>query len=176
MGPRTFRAILAGLGLLLFQIAVLNQVNLFGLGRPMVYPLLLLILPFDSNRAGVLILAFGIGLLLDSFSDTPGLHAAALVLCAWLRPHVADALTPHAGYEGADQPRIASLGPVWFVPYAALLLGAHHLAFFALEVFSFRAVGLILVQSLFSLLLSMTLVLALEYLFGPPLERKSLSR
>jgi hypothetical protein len=176
MDPRAFRNIFAALGLLLFQVAVLNEVSLFGLGRPFVYPMILLVLPFDSNRAGVLGLAFVLGLILDSFSNTPGLHAASLVLVAWLRPHVADLLTPKAGYEGGDRPRIASLGPIWFVPYAGILLAAHHTAFFVLEVFSFAAFGRILGHILLSGLVSLLLVVVLEYLFGPPLERKSLSR
>ncbi len=173
---KLLRQILAALGLMVFQIAVLNQVNVFGMARPFVYPLILLALPFDTNRASVLGLAFAIGLVLDSFSDTPGLNAAALVLVAWLRPHVADMLTPKAGYESGDRPRIASLGPVWFVSYAAILLLAHHTAYFALEIFSFAAIGRIVLHTLFSGLISLGMVVMLEYLFGPPLERKSLSR
>ncbi len=176
MDPRALRHIIAALVLLLFQVAVLNEVSLFGLARPLVYPMILLVLPFDSNRAGVLGLAFVMGLMLDSFSDTPGLHAASLVLVAWLRPHVADMLTPKSGYEGGDRPRIASLGPIWFVTYAGILLAAHHTAYFALEVFSFAAFGRVLGHILFSLFVSLVLVVVLEFLFGPPLERKSLSR
>ena len=176
MDTKTLRSILAAIALLIFQIAVLNQVHILGVARPFVYPLIILVLPFDTNRAGVLGLAFAIGLILDSFTDTPGLHAAALVLVAWLRPHIADMLTPKAGYESGDNPRIASLGPVWFVTYAGTLLAAHHAAYFFLEVFSLAAIGTVLLHTLVSLLFSLSLAVLFEYLFGPPLQRKSLSR
>ncbi len=170
------KTVLVALLLLLFQVTVLNQVSLLGFARPFVYPLILLLLPFDSNRAGVLVLALALGLLLDSFSDSPGLHAASLVLLAWLRPHVASLLTPRAGYEAADEPRVANLGLPWFSAYAGMLLLAHHIMFFSLEIFSFAALGRIFVHVISSGILSLILLLALEYLFGPPVSRKSLSR
>jgi hypothetical protein len=172
MDVRDIRHLFAALALLLFQVAVLNQVSLFGLARPMVYPLIILLLPFGMNRMVVMLLALLTGFAVDSFTNTPGLHAGSLVLLAWLRPHVAALLTPHAGYESGDKPRLFSLGAVWFVSYATLLLAAHHVFFFLLEVFSLAALPRILIMTILSVLLSLALVMALEYLLGPRPGRK----
>jgi len=172
MNVRPIPFALSVLGLLALQIAVLNQVSLGGLARPFVYPMLILVLPFGFSRAGALGLAFVAGLLLDAFSDTPGLHAAALVLLTFLRPHIAGMLTPKGGYEASDAPRIGSLGPVWFVAYSGLLLLAHHTMLFGLEAFSFAGFGRTLARILLSTLVSLSLVVLLEYLFGPRPKRR----
>jgi rod shape-determining protein MreD len=59
---------------------------------PYLYYLYILWLPFSMSRAGLMCLAFLFGLSLDYFMHTPGLHAAACVLIAYLRPFVVNML------------------------------------------------------------------------------------
>lgn len=169
---RPISYVLAALGLVVLQIAVFNQVQLWAWARPIVYPMLILILPFGFSRAGALGIAFAAGLLLDAFSDTPGLHAAALVALAFWRPNLTPLITPTGGYESGDAPRIGSLGPVWYIAYAALGLLLHHTIFFGLEAFSFGAFGRTLVRILSSTILSAALVWLLELAFGGSQKRR----
>jgi hypothetical protein len=160
------------LALVALQVAVLNQVSLWGLARPFPYPLLILALPFGFSRAGSLGLAFAAGLLLDVFSDTPGLHAAALVAMAYGRKPVAGLITPKGGYEAGDAPHIASLGAVWYLAYAGMLLLLHHAILFGLEAFTLAGLGRTLARVLLSTALSLATVLLLEFLFGPRSDRR----
>ncbi len=63
------------------------------------------------SRASLMAVAFLFGLSLDYFMHTPGLHAAACVLIAYLRPFVVNMLISQ---EGADKnylsPSITSMG------------------------------------------------------------------
>lgn len=163
---------LAVFGLLALQVAVFNQVQLWAWARPIVYPMLILILPFGFSRAGAMGIAFAAGLLLDAFTDTPGLHAAALVAVAFWRPGLTRLITPTGGYESGDAPRIGSLGPVWFIAYAAMALLLHNAIFFGLEAFSFGALGRTLVRIASSTILSAALVWLLELAFGRRPKRR----
>ena len=73
-------------GLVLFQVLVLNHVHIVGYATPFLY--IFLILKFESSvsRNALMLWAFFLGLVIDVFSDTPGMNAAATVLLAFLRP------------------------------------------------------------------------------------------
>ena len=81
------------------------------------------------------------GLTMDIFYDTGGLHAAAAVLLGFLRPWVLRLLTPRDGYDSADSVNVHQMGWQWFGVYLALLVLLHHAAFFLLELGSFRHFG-----------------------------------
>jgi rod shape-determining protein MreD len=61
---------------------------------PILYYLFILWLPFSLNRFSLLLIAFVTGLMLDYFTQTPGLHAAACVLIAYVRPFIISILIP----------------------------------------------------------------------------------
>jgi len=54
--------------------------------NPYIYILFILLLPANTNRSLLLIIAFFTGLTVDFFAHTLGLHAAASVFIAYLRP------------------------------------------------------------------------------------------
>ena len=62
---------------ILVQVFVFNQIPpLHHLINPYVYFLFILWLPFKIGRKSLMILALALGLALDYFTKTPGLHAA----------------------------------------------------------------------------------------------------
>ena len=70
-------------------------------GDPYLYPFVLLLLPVDTNRTVLSISGFAVGMLIDIFSLTPGLHASAFTLTAFMRQPILSLLTdkntiPHA--------------------------------------------------------------------------------
>ena len=91
---------------------------------PYLYYLYILWLPFSMSRSGLMSVAFIFGLCLDYFMHTPGLHAAACVLIAYLRPFVVNMLISQ---EGADKnylsPSITSMG---WAPYFTYEIGRAH--------------------------------------------------
>lgn len=80
---------------ILIQVFLLNKIpHLHRFITPYIYFLFLLWLPFSVSRQWLLIIGFLTGLTLDYFTMTPGLHTAACLLIAYVRPFLISVLTP----------------------------------------------------------------------------------
>nr|MBP9638025.1 rod shape-determining protein MreD [Bacteroidaceae bacterium] len=76
------------IGLLLIlisiQVLVLNQIHIFGYATPIIYIYVLLKLPPEISRNGLLLWGFSSGLIIDLFSNKPGMHADACTVLVLL--------------------------------------------------------------------------------------------
>jgi rod shape-determining protein MreD len=115
------------------QLLIFNNIEFSGYVNPFVYILFIILLPFETPRALLLVLAFVLGLIIDLFMGTPGVHTSASVLTAFIRPFILNIFAPHDGYQAGTNPRIAYYGLEWFVKYAVMLVIIHHFALFYLE-------------------------------------------
>ena len=155
------RNIMRMIFLLLFQVAVLDNIQLGGYINPYMYILFILLLPFETPKWMLLVSSFVLGLSVDFFSNTIGIHTAACVFMAYCRPGVLNLVSARQAYEQGTNPTLSDLGFKWFFTYSLLLVVAHHFLLFFLEVFSFREflhtllrVGLSILFTMFLLLLS----------------------
>ncbi|UOG75577.1 hypothetical protein MTX78_03050 [Hymenobacter tibetensis] len=153
------------------HMLLVSKLVLFELGWCFFYLGFLLFLPIGTSIVMQLVLGFVTGLLLDIFYDTGGVHAAAAVLLCYLRPWVLRLLTPRDGYEASDSVNVHQMGGQWFVVYMLLLVGLHHLAFYLLELGSFRAFGLTLVKVIVSTLFTGITLLIIQLIFFPTRRR-----
>jgi len=143
--------------LVLVQVIVLNNVQFSSFINPFLYILFILWLPVEMNKALVMLLGFLIGLSVDVFSDTLGMHTSATVFLAFVRPYVLRFLAPRDGYELSQAPSISELGLSWFVLYVSICTLLHHLFLFFVEVYRFvdvfNTVGRAFASGLFTILL-----------------------
>jgi len=123
--------------LVLLQLLLFNNIRFSGYINPYVYVLFFLLLPFDFPKTLMLFLALVMGLTLDLFMGTPGVHSLATVLIAFARPGVLNIIAPHDGYNLNVLPRVSQMGLIWFIKYTAIIVLMHHLVLFYAEVFSF---------------------------------------
>lgn len=153
--------------LLFVQIFVLNQTPaLHHLINPYVYFVFILWLPFDIGRRTLMILAFALGIVLDFFTKTPGLHASACVLIAYLRPFIINLLISQQNSENNyEEPSIKSLGLAPYFTYVTVLTFVHHIFLFFIEALEFGGVFYFFAKTILSLLVSLLLVLISELLF-----------
>jgi len=151
--------------LILLQVLILNNVQLHQLINPFIYILFILLLPISTSRWLVLLTSFVLGLTVDIFSDTGGIHAAACVLIAYLRPFVQNIISPHGGYDANDIPGLGQMGLTWFSIYSVILVLVWNLSYFFLEVFSFDSIIRTLIKVLLSTLISLILIFIHQYLF-----------
>ena len=100
------RNILRMLVLILFQVLVLNNIQVSGYINPYMYVLFILLLPFETPRWLLLISGFAIGISIDLFANTLGMHTSATVFMAFLRPYILKLLMPHDEYEQSTYPRL----------------------------------------------------------------------
>jgi len=163
------------ISILLIQVLILNNVHLGIYLNPYIYPLVILLLPIQMPHWLLMLLSLILGLSVDMFTQSPGVHSAAAVLAGFVRPYVLLLLTPRNGYESSDKPRISSLGISWFVSYASIIVFLHHLFYFYLEVFSFANAYTTFLRVIVSFLGSMVLIIIYEYLFGRAKRKSSLA-
>jgi len=160
--------------LVLLQVLILNKINLmwwtyppgFPMFIPYIYPLFILLLPFETPVWTLLLAGFGLGITIDTFTNTAGMHAAATVLMAYLRTNVLSALLPRnmSEYEGL-QPSVKNMGWSPFLVYSAFLITIHHLVFFTFEMWTFSGIGMILLKTFASGVTSMLFIIAYVLLF-----------
>ena len=152
--------------LLMLQVFVLNQVLLHQLVSLNLYMLFVLLLPFNLPRPALMLLALLMGLSMDMFMNTMGVHAAACVFIAYLRPFIINILSPQGGFETTQKtPSMTSMGVSQFLTFAAILVFLHNLVFFSLEVFGFGNFFYLLLKILLSSAASVFLIVLYELLF-----------
>ena len=152
---------------ILFQVFVLNNVPpLHHLISPYIYFLFILWLPFRMGRKSAMSLAFLIGFTLDSFTKTYGLHAAACVLIAYLRPFLINLLISQEGAESNyDEPSIRSMGFVPYLTYLTILTFLHHLLLFFLQALQTGGFLYFIIKTLLTTALSLVLIFITELIF-----------
>ena len=143
--------------LVLVQVLIVKNIELGRFVNPFVYVLFILVLPFETPKWLLLVAGFFLGITIDMFYDTSGMHAAACVLMAYIRPGVLKLFSPRDGYEFGTQPSVQYLGIPWFLSYAGILVLIHHLVLFYIEIFRFSeffsTFFRVIVSSIFTLLL-----------------------
>ena len=152
--------------LVLFQVFILNNIEINGYINPYFYVYFILLLPFETPKWLLLTSAFIIGLSIDVFSNSLGINSAACVLIAFLRPGLINVLTSKREFETGIKPGIRDLGFVWFFNYSIILVFIHHFALFFLDAFSFHNFGFTFYQVLASSGLSVLLIIFSQYLFS----------
>ena len=147
--------------LLLVQVLILNNIHLFQVATPLLY--LFFVITFRRGMAKWMILSYSfvLGLLLDVFTNTPGLAAGTLTLIAVIQPYLLEVLTPRDSAENM-RVSIATMGFGKFATFSAILVGIYCVVFFALEAFNFFEWQMWLLRAVSSALLTLLFVLAIE--------------
>jgi rod shape-determining protein MreD len=158
--------------LVLLQAVILNNIQLGGFINPYLYVLFILLLPFETPKGLLLLLAFLLGLSVDMFANTMGIHASATVFMAFCRPYILKLVAPRDGYEAETLPSIKNLGLRWFLVYSTFLVFLHHTFLFFVEVFRFSEFFMTLWRVLLSSSLTIFLVVLSQYLFYKPRTEK----
>jgi hypothetical protein len=114
----------------------------------------------------MMLIGFFLGLSVDIFYDSLGIHAAASVLVGFLRPTWVNFLTPQGGYDSGITPRLQKMGYGWFFAYASLLVFAHHVAIFYIEAGGFSLFFFTLVKVTFSTIFTFFVLILIQLLFN----------
>lgn len=145
------------------QVFILNKIQLSGFINPFMYIVFLLLLPFETPKWLLLLLAFVLGITIDVFSDTPGMHTSATVFIGFLRPYILKSISPREGYESASGPLIKYYGVNWFIKYTLILTFIHHTVLFGVEIFRFSGIFHILARSFLSTIFTSFLIITSQY-------------
>ena len=120
----------------LAQAIVLGRIHLFNCATPLLYVYFITQFPRNYPKWAILTWAFLLGLLIDTFSNTPGLAAASLTLIAAIQPYIFELFVPRDSAENL-KPALSTLGPTKYSYYIILLVLLYCLVFYSLELFNF---------------------------------------
>lgn len=154
----------------IMQVLLLKHVTISIGGLPIytpyIYPLFILLLPFNTPIALLMILGFCMGITVDAANNTAGMHAFATVLIAYYRINVLNALLPKNIHEYYRQtPSVKNLGWLQFIVYVSFLIVLHHAAYYAIELWSSANLAYLLLKILISSVTSILFALAYALLF-----------
>ncbi len=118
---------------LTLQILLARNVVLFDYAFCFIYIACVLLLPNETSLTGLLIIAFITGIIVDTFYNTLGMHAAATVLMAYCRPLIVRTQIDVPGLESRIEFSLQELGVGAFFRYVFILALVHHTALFFIE-------------------------------------------
>ncbi len=153
------------IALMLLQVLVLDHLDIAnGWMVPYLYLLFLLMLPFELPAWASLLIGAFTGLVMDLFSNTPGMHMSACVVMMFVRLRWLKLIAPREGYEFGMRPTVPRMGLVWFVTYAGVLILIHHLWLFFVEIHRFDSFFSTFLRAVLSAVFTLGLCLLAQFL------------
>ncbi|MFD0993436.1 hypothetical protein [Tenacibaculum geojense] len=161
---KTLYHIILFFSLILLQALILNNILLFGYVNPYLYIVFIFLFPLRKNRFPFLTYAFLLGLFVDFFSDSGGIHTLATLTIAYLRPYffrVAFQKT-ESDYEffKLDQENFGKI-----FNYIVSLTLIHHFILFSFINFSFQNFSKVIVNTLLSGIFTLLLYFLGTFIF-----------
>ncbi len=165
MNSSLFLNIFRFIFLLAIQIIIFNNINLFGFISPFPYVLFIILYPVNGNKSGLLIASFFLGLTLDIFSNSGGIHTTACLALAYFRPAIFK-FAFGVSYEYQTIKLNDTLTPERF-SFILVSVLIHHLTLFVLEAFQFSLVWDVLIRTLLSTVVTIIICIIIIYLIKP---------
>ena len=148
----------------LAQVLILQNLVLFNTAFCFLYIFFVLLLPKELSNLLLMLIGLVLGVSIDIFYNSLGLHALSLVLMAYLRNYWLAAITPQGGYDVGVPPSLSAYGLQWFLVYTFPLIFVHHFVVFFVEAAGFRLFWYTMLKVMMSLLFTLTVALILQYL------------
>ena len=120
----------------LVQAVVLGRIHLFNYDTPLFYVYFVLQLPRNYPKWGILLWSFMLGLMVDTFSNTPGLAATSLTLLGAVQPYFFELFVPRDSVDDL-KPALSTLGALKYSYYSIVLVLFYCLVFYSLELFTY---------------------------------------
>jgi rod shape-determining protein MreD len=154
---------------ILNDIVIKSSITILGIPAfiPLIYPLVLLLLPLNTPHWLTMFIGFLVGITMDLFSNTPGVHASACVLLAYIRPYLLNLFFQQNIKELGDTvPTLFRMGFRSFLLYIFFALVVHHFSYYIIQIWSFKNTLIILYKTVLSTLLSIILIILSQLIFA----------
>ncbi|NMH27196.1 rod shape-determining protein MreD [Flavobacterium silvaticum] len=147
------------------QVVIFNNLTLFGFITSFPYILFIMLYPVNGNRNVLLAVSFLLGILMDMFSNSGGVHAAACLVLAYFRPGIFK-FSFGLSYEYQTVRLDDVLTPERF-SFILISVVVHHFTMFLLEVFRLVLFWEVLLRTLCSTVFTILVCIILIYMFKP---------
>lgn len=163
--------ILRFFGLVIVQVLIFKKIAIggssFNYVSLIIYPLFLMLLPLRTPHSVLVLLGFILGITIDAFYNSYGVHASACVFVGFARPFVLKIVEPKGGYLQNSSPTKRRLGTSWFFIYSSIILFAHLFFYFSVEAFTYYYIGDIFLKTVSSFLFSIIIIMLYQFIFDP---------
>lgn len=151
--------------LLSAQILIFNNINFLGYLNPFPYILFIILYPVNGSRTNLLLASFFLGLTMDMFCNSGGVHAASSLILAQLRPSFFK-FSFGVSYEYQT---IKINGKLTTQRFSFILISVitHHLVLFILEIFRLQLALELITRTLLTTLFTLIISIIIIYLFKP---------
>lgn len=139
---------------MLVQIFIIDQLSIAMWLRPMIFPLVVVLLPMEWRMIWVILITLAVSVVMDLSLGGAGLYTATLLPIALLRPTILFITTGRSVEPGDQSPLLSRIGIGHTMAFLAAMFFIHHLMFFALETLSLTNVLQLIMTIIFSTLLS----------------------
>lgn len=146
---RIIQQLLRFLFLVLIQVLVLNEIAFHGFLNPYLYIAFILLFPPQASGIQLMLIGFGLGLSIDIFENSMGLHAAAGTFLGYLRPWLIRLFADRQEIKNENY-SLQEMRRASFFIYLLVGIFAHHTVLFALENFSVKNLSSVFLRSLYS--------------------------
>ena len=151
---------------LVLQLLVIRNFVFFDVAFCFVYIACILLIPDEIDPIWVILISFLIGLLVDIFYNTAGVHASACVMIGYLRSYIIKFLFPTKGVESDITISLKEMGGERFIRYVAILTIIHHSLLFFVEAGGFQFFLITVLKIICSVIFTMFLIIILQYVRG----------
>ena len=145
------------------QILLFDHLHIGSWGTVMMYILFLINLPVRLPRWAEMLIGFAVGMMIDIWHSTLGVHIAACVALTYVRP-----LLLHRAVQDIERIKdnlsSENIGRAEYTKCAVILTILHHFIVFSLETWNLQFWWMIILQTLISSLMTLTIILGYEYL------------
>lgn len=147
----------------LLQILLFDQLQLFGVCHPFIYILFLIMLPITLPHSVDMLIGAIVGLIMDVFYNSLGTHMSACILIMFLRPYILGSVVNDKDRLN-EQISIRTLGTEAMVIYLSILTIIHHFTIFILAAWDWAHIGFVLVETIVSSIVSILIILGYNVL------------
>jgi len=162
---QSFGLVLSGVLFILLELGLFSRISMSPLGPLMIYPLFLFRLPAAMPKGWYLFTGFAVGLVLDLFLQTGGLHAAAASAFCFFRPAVFGLYFTTDDLEDMGRPGIPRMGLAKFLITFGVLVLMHQLFFHVYSMFRIDLLAILALKWITGSLLSLVVMVLIHGLF-----------
>jgi rod shape-determining protein MreD len=148
-----------------FQVLVLNNIQLMGYLNPYFYIWIILFAKTTRKAANLMWIGFFVGIIVDLFENSGGLHASATLTLAFARPALIRLISTKGDLQSARL-SLHDLGLAKFTTYTISGILLHHFILFFLEAFRFSEFFSVSFRVVLSAAFTFVLLLFFQMLFG----------
>ena len=142
---------------------------------PALFLLALFLLPLEMPLSLQYLIGFATGFVVDAFAHTLGVASFSCTLMMFFRPYIVRMLngTNNNKFENIDRPVPGVKDFRWVFFYTLILTSIYQVVAVLLETMTFKGFGHTLLVILGNIILSVFVILCIEYIFHPRVKNES---